>query len=209
MGLSVAAFKELLKPFSDEWKSKKTSNNCKGRKAIISPADILGLVLHWLNSTMCQKTLSEIFGLVPSAVSAFLGIGLIVLHSVLSKLPCAKVSWPTHNEMEEYAKMIHAREPLLSKSIGFVDGLNIPLLESGDSDVQNAYYNGWLSACYVSNVFVFAPTGKIIYAAINRPGSWHDSAVCKSLYEKLKLLESDFNILADSAFTYTKSLKNR
>jgi hypothetical protein len=55
-----------------------------------------------------------------------------------------------------------------------------PVQASGDPDIQNAYYNGYLCACYVSNVLVFAPNGKIIFAAINQPNSWHDSQVARN-----------------------------
>eukprot|EP01034_Spumella_vulgaris_P045070 gene45070-56104_t len=36
-----------------------------------------------------------------------------------------------------------------------------------------------------NNVLAFAPTGKIIYASINYPGSWHDSTVCRKLMRKV------------------------
>ena len=37
----------------------------------------------------------------------------------------------------------------------------------------------------INNVFCFAPTGKIIFACINFPGSWHDSQVSLSLISKV------------------------
>ncbi len=35
-------------------------------------------------------------------------------------------------------------------------------------------------------VFVFAPKGKIIVAAIKRPGLWHTSQVGRKLYDELR-----------------------
>ena len=47
-------------------------------------------------------------------------------------------------------------------------------LKCNDSEVEllKAYKD---TIC--NNVFAFSPTGKIFYAALNYPGSWHDSQV--------------------------------
>lgn len=180
-----------------------------GRRRHTTSKDVLGLVLHWLNSNMKQKTLCQVFGLVPSAISQYLWIGLETLHDILHTIGAIQVTWPDEREMIECSKLVERREPLLSTSFGFVDGLNLPVLESSDPEIQNAYYNGWLSGCYVSNVFVFSSKGYIIYAAINKPGSWHDSHVARSLYDKLRFhTPGKYNILADSAFAYTEDVSD-
>jgi hypothetical protein len=54
---------------------------------------------------------------------------------------------------------------------------------------------------------VFNSKGIIIYAAINKPGSWHDSNVARSLYDKLRYnTPGEYNILADSAFSFSEDL---
>ena len=183
-GMTYAVFLELLKAFKKCWDGPIVQS--RGRKRVLTIEDVLGLVLHYLNSCMRQKTLAEVFGIVPSSVSKYLCKGLGCLLLALETFAAAKVKWPSLSEVLEYGAMINSREPLLTHSFGFVDGLNVPVQESGDPDIQNAYYNGYLCACYVSNVFVFAPNGKIIFAAINRPGSWHDSQVARKLYDKLR-----------------------
>jgi hypothetical protein len=65
--------------------------------------------------------------------------------------------------------------------IGFVDGVSIPVKCSDDLIEQNKYYNGYYKDTAINNVFAFAPTGKIIWAGFNYPGSWHDSSVCLGL----------------------------
>ena len=42
------------------------------------------------------------------------------------------------------------------------DGLKLYLEQSGSYIVQNMFYNGWTHDHYVSNVFVFAPSGVVI-----------------------------------------------
>ncbi|KAJ2984554.1 hypothetical protein HDV02_001047, partial [Globomyces sp. JEL0801] len=89
----------------------------------------------------------------------------------------------------------------------YVDGLKLSVHKSSNLETQNAYYNGWLSGCFVSNVFVFSPTDCIMYAAINKPGSWHDSQVGISVYDRLRYdTPHEFNILANSAFAYSDYL---
>lgn len=204
MGLHYAAFMDLWDKFKLVLPLKQGRY---GRKRDFSSKDVLGLVLFWLNSPIRQNNLSQIFGLVPSALTTYLWKGMKALLNVLQNVTEIQVLWPDEAEMAECSKLVERREPLLKTSFGFVDGLNIPVLQSSDSDIQNAYYNGWLSGCYVSNVFVFSAKGKIIYAAINKPGSWHDSNVARSLYDKLRWeTPGNYNILADSAFSYTNDI---
>ena len=59
-----------------------------------------------------------------------------------------------------FNNLIVQRHPLLTGAFGSMDGLNLPLKESTDPGIENATYNGWLHAHFVSNVLVFAPTGK-------------------------------------------------
>ena len=75
---------------------------------------------------------------------------------------------------------------LLSDIFGFVDGLNLAMQEPAHPLVQNAYYNGWLSGCFSSNLFVFDSFGIIVYAYINAPGTQHDSTLACGLYDILR-----------------------
>ena len=53
----------------------------------LDPSGALGLVLHWLNSTMSEVSLMEIFALIPSTVSRYLRFSLDILLRVLQVMP--------------------------------------------------------------------------------------------------------------------------
>lgn len=53
-------------------------------------------------------------------------------------------------------------------------------------EAQAMDYNGYGHDKYCNNVFLFAPTGKILYACINFPGSWHDSQVVNPMVAAIK-----------------------
>ncbi|AYV87068.1 MAG: hypothetical protein Sylvanvirus22_7 [Sylvanvirus sp.] len=76
-------------------------------------------------------------------------------------------------------------------------------IHNGDSDIQNAYYNGWKHDTFVSNVLVFMPDGTIAFAVINHPGSHHDVTVARPLMDLLEYhTPPRFYILGDTAFQY-------
>jgi len=48
---------------------------------------------------------------------------------------------------------------MLVGAVGTLDGLKLPVQVSSDSRIENAMYNGWLHSHFISNIFVFLPTG--------------------------------------------------
>jgi hypothetical protein len=60
-----------------------------------------------------------------------------------------------------------------------------------------------------NNVFAFAPTGKIIYACINFPGSWHDSQVSVSLIDKVITSIGDYAFCVDQGFPRSGELYDK
>ncbi|HZK60632.1 MAG TPA: transposase family protein, partial [Anaerovoracaceae bacterium] len=105
-------------------------------------------------------------------------------------------------ECKEFAEQIAALNPDLPDPIfGFMDGVFFPNDNHPDPTIQNAYYNGWKSSTSVTNALVFTPDGCICWAAINRPGSWHDAKVVLPLYRLLKNdTPAGFKLIADAAF---------
>ena len=75
------------------------------------------------------------------------------------------------------------REPSVRNCIGLVDGVSVPAQCCSEVTAQNAAYNGYRHDTNVNNVLAFSPTGMVMYAAINYPGSWHDSTVSAGLIE--------------------------
>jgi hypothetical protein len=68
-----------------------------------------------------------------------------------------------------------------------MDGLKIYLQQSGKSDVQEQFYNGWTHNHYVTPVFVFCPNRTIPITFFNVHGAVHDSQIAhwdKKIYDK-------------------------
>jgi hypothetical protein len=130
-----------------------------------------------------------LFGITNSPLSLWLRFARRIITKVLLKEPTAKVK-------------------LLQGVWGAMDGLKIILESSGDAVKQNMYYNGWTHDTYVSNLFLFAPDGKIKACFINAPGCLHDSmlATWANLYTQLDELFDLYGgrIVVDSAFSRHK-----
>ena len=120
----------------------------------------LGLVLHYLNSTMLEITLQQIFALIPATASRYIIFGLRILLETLHEMPDAAIRWPQEDqEFQHNCELIIARHPRLEGAFESIDGLNLPTQTSEDPDIENATYNGWLSEHYISSVIVFSPQG--------------------------------------------------
>ncbi|KAH0608266.1 uncharacterized protein H6S33_002318 [Morchella sextelata] len=219
MGVGVEVFEHILSAgFTKEWETAPIPRNDVGlmsktrlyKRSLDAPG-VLGLVLHHINSTMADFSLQQIFGLTPAVCSRYRNWGLCILQATLREFPAARICWPkTLSECERYSNLISNRHHHLTKAIGFVDGCHLPIFTSSDLDLQNAYYNGWCSAHFTSNIFVFAPDGTIIHATINAPGSWHDAAVSRDLFAQLLLdTPAGYWIIGDTAFPTSKELKDR
>lgn len=121
----------------------------------------LGLILHYLNSTMTEISLQQIFSLIPTTVSQYIWFALKILLETLREIPEGKIKWPrTDKKFQEYNDLIVACHPSLNGAFRSIDGLNLPVQTSDNPDVENATYNSCLSEHFISSVIAFAPTGK-------------------------------------------------
>ena len=152
-----------------------------------------------------------ITGLPPSTLSTVLNQGLDVLDSFLPTYPPARIRWPSPQEMAQLARVVRMNiGDNLPYTWGVVDGLNIAMFEPPDPLDQNAYYNSWLSGCFMSNVFVFRADGPIAWCRLNLPGSWHDAKIARPLYRMLmKYCPHPYNIVSDTAFPRTKDMEGK
>ncbi|KAF8799740.1 hypothetical protein BYT27DRAFT_7227722 [Phlegmacium glaucopus] len=182
MGFNVETFELIVQSgFGEHWYTQPiphTNSSSHGEPhpgaRSLDEWGALGLILHYLNSTMLGITLQRVFALIPATTSCYITFGL---------------------------KLIVAHHPQLEGAFASIDGLNLPTQTSDDPDIENATYNRWLSEHYISSVIVFSPCGVIIAANFNAPGSWHDSHVAQPIYEKLHNETPDgFYLVADSAF---------
>ena len=76
---------------------------------------------------------------------------------------------------------------------------------------QNRDYNGWHSTVNRNLVLVWDPQGKIVDAAVNLPGNFHDSKStlwCR-IYNHIMDLPDGYIVVCDSAFMTSGSLENK
>jgi len=65
--------------------------------------------------------------------------------------------------------------------IGFMDGVSLTSECTSEPVVQNSMYSGYHSDTMVNNLFAYAPDGRVIFCAINFPGSWHDGSIMANI----------------------------
>ncbi|KAG6913593.1 hypothetical protein DXG01_005700, partial [Tephrocybe rancida] len=124
----------------------------------LDAAGALDLVLHYLNSTMQEISLQQIFALIPSTVSRYVTFGLKILLEVLCKMDDARITYPHGvEEFEELNELIVARHPRLTGAFASIDGLKLPVQTSANKEIENATYNRWLSEHFISLVLAFSP----------------------------------------------------
>ncbi|KAF7368888.1 hypothetical protein MVEN_00214600 [Mycena venus] len=186
MGFDVPTFHDIIDAgFGSAWYSTPYPSRRSGA---------LGLVLHYLNSTMREISLQQIFALIPTTVSRYITFALTILLGVLRKMPDAAIRYPSSvEEFQALNDLIIERHPRLKGAFAGLDGLNLPVQTAEDEEMENATYNGWLCEHFISCL--------IIAANLNAPGSWHDSRVAKPIYEKLRTRTPEgFYMVADTAF---------
>lgn len=170
MGFDVATFHSILSlGFGSTWLSTpipRTDTSILGGSRLgarsLDLAGALGLVLHYVNSTMQESSLQQIFAIIPSTASRYITFALDILLKTLQLMPDASIEWlhTIPDEFKQCSDLITARHPRLKGAFASIDGLNLPVQTSNDEDIENATFNGWLSEHFVSSVLVFCPFGE-------------------------------------------------
>ena len=168
MGFDVVTFHDILcHGFERIWNETPiprrdvlTSSVPRVIRRSLDACGALGLILHYLNSTMLEVSLSQIFAIVPTTVSHYIEFTLRILLFTLKRMKDARIQWPVGNEFEGKNSLILARHPLLIGAFGSMDGLNLPVQTSQDQEVENATFNGWLQEHFISSVFAFGADGE-------------------------------------------------
>ncbi|ETP24167.1 hypothetical protein F441_02788 [Phytophthora nicotianae CJ01A1] len=154
-----------------------------------------------------------LFGLPPSTLARTLRKAEKALAAALKGYPPARIAWPSAPEQAELARLVEAREPLLKYTFGFTDDKNLRVMQPSNADLQNAMYNGWLHAVFVTGTICFAANGCIIWSRHNCPGSWNDADT--SLGFRNKLLSPKYrpdrrmNVVSESAFPCSAAMTGR
>lgn len=217
-GLNFEAFEKLHSlfaplfyshtPYSDDGRIRKLDpNERRGRRRVIRSETCLALTLLWCRTTCQYWILSTTFGLVGTSCGDWLRFGKRVVVHLLSSRLDSVVCLPDATKVAQYKEAIERKYPVL-KDVAFVgDGLKILLQKAGDQMTQEAFYNGWKSGHYVTNVFVFAPDGTVVMSMLNCPGAMHDSELASigvpSIYQKIDSMYELYGAktVMDSAFS--------
>jgi DDE superfamily endonuclease len=179
--------------------------NTHGRNRIIDARTCLALVLAWFRFRGAEYILQGWFGFTGAHANVWLRFGRRGLYLVLYKDPSAKVMMPTDAKVETLKSIVQARHELLTDVFAFADGLKLYFESTGDLDEQSMYYNGWKSAHFITNLFVFSADGICISAVVNAPGSLHDSTLAEwgGVYQELEEVynRTGGKCCVDSAFS--------
>lgn len=196
---------DRLTPYSESGFIKRKSQSGVGRKRTISSCDCLGLALAWYRTRGSVTILCMLFGITHSVCVMFIRFARRLLIKVLSKDDSARVKMPSNEEIELFKGKIREKYSMLDDVYAVADGLKLQLEQSGDTVIQEMFYNGWTHDHYVGNVFVFGPNGMVIACVINAPGNMHDSCIAEwgSLYERLEEAfdRTGGRVVVDSAFS--------
>lgn len=170
MGFNVETFHSILDAgFAEGWNfgivprhDVSSTSEPRPYRRSLDAAGALGLILHYLSSTMREVTLQQIFAIIPTTCSRYLQFLLTLLLLTLCAMNDACISWPKAEELPELTALVQARHPHLVGAFGTTDGLNIATQTSEDLEVENATYNGWLHDHNISSVLAFSATGTLI-----------------------------------------------
>jgi len=181
------------------------------RKRMYQPRDIIAMTLKYLLSQSEQKNLSVQFGAIASVYSNCVTLGLQAIVTILISNPKACVFWDRSRESLESCAMLTRKFLDLPNVVGMIDGKKLTSLHPSDEMEQNRDWNGWTNDVHRSMVLIWDPKGKIVDAAINLPGNFHDSkaSMYGRLYDHIQQLPDPFCIVADSAFQTGGSLKDK
>ena len=175
-----------------------------GPRRHLDPIEALGLILFWFRTRgACTRNIAMVVGLTATPMYKWLKFSRRILLFVLQNNCKAKVCNPTPEEIVQYQNAIAAKYPRVAGVWAAMDGLKLPLEQCSNYFIQNIYYNGWCKDTYISNVFLFAPDGKIRMCVINCPGSWHDSTLAQyGLYKRMEKIYNEYGakVVVDSAF---------
>jgi hypothetical protein len=163
-----------------------TLKGCCPRK--VRAEDCLGLVLVWTCTRGSLTALQLIFGMTTSILGMYLRSGCRVIGEVMKNDSLAKICIPSAKDVAAYKQAIGAMYPFFFNVWCITDGLKLYLQQSGSTEIQACFYNGWTHGHYVTSVFVFCPDRTIPIAFFNVPGSVHDSQVAYwgKVYDKLE-----------------------
>jgi len=157
---------------------RRNTNEKRGKKRMVTAAACLGLTLAWYRFRGAEFVLQGWFGFTGTQTNVWLRFGRRMLVKALRTEEAAIVRFPSNESIEEWKAIIQERHDKLHHVYCFADGLKLRFQACSGLSEQGMYYNGWQHGHYITNIFVFGATGRIIHCVVNVPGSVHDSTLC-------------------------------
>lgn len=147
----------------------------RGRNPLLTSVDLLGMALWYLKTKGSLYSLCPNFGVTDSTIGVWIDYSLGVLERAVSDKGRTdfEIRWPTVVEMKQLASLLEnsrLNSPLMQGVFAVTDGNRMPCADYTDTNLQNAYFEGFTQAVEVTNLFVFNFFGALIYAAVNYPG---------------------------------------
>ena len=207
-GFNFDGFRTLVAVVAATYEQNRTPRR-RGRPPLLDMQSQVGLYIFYVGSSMKAKHLALLFGVLPNTVTAIINNMSKLIVKSLQHHPAARIQFPNIQEIQQLCELVRVREPSVDDVFGFLDGLALPVQCSPDLHVQNAFYNGYYGDTMVNNIILFAPTGKIIYAVFNCPGSWHDSIVAEPLKQLIVDMDVPYKICVDQGFPRSGVLQDK
>ena len=105
--------------------------------------------------------LQLIVGMTCSNLCMYLRFGRRMIVEGLKSDSLAKIASPLNKDIAMYKDAVGAIYLLLSNVWSTMDGRKLYLQQSGNSEIQARFYNGWTHGHYVMLIFVFCLDGTI------------------------------------------------
>lgn len=208
-GLNRKAFFTLLEEFQKFYVVKSGVGKPGRPRTFRNVHAVLGALLYFYSDKIEHSGISLLFGAAPSTECRTMDQAEQALEKALKKVKEARIRWPSYAQQVKWASLIEAREPLVKRKWGFIDGKNLEVNKSSDTFIQNTHYNGWLHRHTITGVLCFGADGTLVWARHNCPGSWNDAQMSNGIMDRLrdplKTLPG-YGLVADTAFPATKSM---
>ena len=175
---------------------------CHLHRRVARPQDIIAMTIRYLLSTAEYKDLHVQFSLVLTTYVDCVQLGIGSLIKALIKNEKSRIFWDRTAEKLQLSAAKTASFLDIPGVVAMVDGTKVETKAPGEYLEQNRDYNGWTKDVNRNMVLVWDPFGKIVDAAINLPGSFHDSksAWWCHLYQHFEALPAPYKCVCDDAF---------
>ena len=178
---------------------------CHLSRRLCKPRDIVAMTLRYLLSTAEYKDLHIHFGVVVTTYIDAVQLGMQALLKCLFHNEKGRVFWNRSIDNLRQAAERTASFLDIPGVVAMIDGTKIETKAPSDHVLQNRDYNGWTKDVNRNMVLAWDPFGKIIDAAINLPGNFHDSKAAWwcNIYKHLEVLPPPYKCVCDDAFYTT------